>query len=361
MIRFFRPLCPLTSLLLLGLLACGGGGSAPAPAPTPTPTPTPAPATTTFTNPILSAGPDPWVYQKDGVYYFMRTTGGDVTVRKTAKMTDLGTAPSYVLWRAPASGANSHDVWAPELHFLDGKWYVYFTAGPGQCCGGQRSWVLENASADPTTGTWLEKGRIFNPTEDFWSIDMTVFEQNGNRYALWSGHENNGTEEQRIYISKMSNPWTLEGPRVELSRPQFTWERSGPVTVNEGPEIIKHGAKTCLIYSASHCFTDDYALGMLTCAATADPMVAASWTKSATPVLASNPANGAFGPGHNGFFKSKDGTQDWLIYHANLKAGQGCGDTRNPRIQPFTWNADDTPNFGTPVAVGTPITKPSGE
>ncbi|MEJ7661106.1 MAG: family 43 glycosylhydrolase [Hymenobacter sp.] len=62
----------------------------------------------------------------------------------------------------------------------------------------------------------------------------------------------------------------------------------------------------------------------------------------------------AYGPGHNGFFKSKDGSEDWLVYHANNLVGQGCGDSRNPRIQKFTWNADDTPNFGTPVAINKP-------
>ncbi|WP_375417262.1 family 43 glycosylhydrolase [uncultured Hymenobacter sp.] len=343
-------------LLALNLLACSNGSSDPKP----TPPPTPPVVSTTFVNPLLASGPDPWVYEKDGFYYYTNTTGGNVTLRKTAKMSALGSAPSTVVWRAPATGNYSQDVWAPELHFLDGKWYIYFTAGPGNV-GQQRSWVLENANADPTTRTWTEKGRIFSLSEDFWAIDMSVFEQNDSRYALWSGHENNGTNEQRLYISKMENPWTLTGPRVELSRPQYGWERSGPVAVNEGPEIIKHGAKTNLVYSASHCETDDYALGLLTCATTADPMLPESWTKSATPIFVTTPASRAFGPGHNGFFQSKDGTQDWLIYHANLRAGQRCGDARNPRMQPFTWNADDTPNFGAPVATGLALPKPSGE
>ena len=347
-----------SSLLLLGLLACSKGSS-PTPNPPPVP-PTPQPTSTTFTNPLLPVGPDPWVFQKDGFYYYTSTTGGDITLRKTAKMSGLASAPSYVVWRAPASGNSSRNLWAPELHFFDGKWYLYYTAGPGDL-GQQRSWVLENASADPTMGTWTDMGRIFSPAEDYWSIDMTVFEQGGNRYALWSGFENNGNNEQRIYISKMSNPWTLTGPRAELTRPTLDWERRGDPKVNEGPEIIQHGGKTNLVYSASHCSTDDYTLGLLSCSTTADPMQPSSWTKSQTPVFVKSATNRAYGPGHNGFFKSKDGTQDWIIYHANSNPGEGCGDRRNPRMQSFTWNADDTPNFGEPVNIGTPITKPSGE
>ncbi len=347
----------LTRAALLGALVACQGTTDSVVVPTPPPT---APAATTFANPLLASGPDPWVYQKDGFYYFLSTSGGDVRIRKTAKMSELASGPIQTVWK-PTNTNNSHDVWAPELHFLDGKWYIYFTAGPGNCCGGQRLWVLENASADPMQGTWTEKGRIFNPTEDKWAIDGTVFEQGGKRYLLWSGHVNDTDDTQRIYISEMSNPWTLTGPRVELSSPQYDWEKWGPVPVNEGPEIIKHGGSTFLIYSASHCNTDDYALGQLRMGSTADPLVAGNWTKSATPVFVTNASGGAYGPGHNGFFKSKDGTEDWLIYHANNAARQGCGDARNPRIQKFTWNADDSPNFGAPAAINVPLPRPAGE
>jgi GH43 family beta-xylosidase len=341
--------------LLAFTLACQNS-SAPAPAPAP-----PVPTSTTFKNPLIFSGPDPWVYRRGDMYYYMNTTGNNLVIRKTAKMSDLGSSISTVVWTPAANGANSRDVWAPELHFLDGKWYIYFTAGPGNCCGGQRMWVLENSSADPTTGTWVDKGRIFTSADDYWAIDATVLEQNGKRYLLWSGHATASAEEQRLYIAEMSNPWTLVGPRVEISRPEFGWERQGAPSVNEGPEILKHGDKTFVVYSASHCSSDDYALGLLTASATADPLKASSWTKTATPIFVKNPSGQAYGPGHNGFFQSKDGTEDWIIYHANPQSGQGCGDTRSPRMQKFTWNADGTPNFGTPVALGTALPKPAGE
>jgi len=349
----------LAPLLLVGLLSCSKKSDPVTPTPPVTP-----PTSTTFTNPLLNVGPDPWVYQKDGFYYYMHTTGGDVTIRKTAKMSELGSAPSYKVWTPLPNGQNSRDVWAPELHFFDGKWYIYYTAGPGNCCGGQRSWVLESTNPDPTKGGWVEKGRLASPGADYWAIDVTVFELNGNRYALWSGQSgplgNNNNDEQRIYISRMSNPWTLEGPRTMLTRPELGWELSGYPKVNEGPEILQHDGKTFLIYSASHCSTDDYALGMLTLTGT-DPLQASAWTKSQTPVFVKSPESRAYGPGHNGFFKSKDGTQDWIIYHANNDPGQGCGDVRKPRIQQVNWNADGTPNFGTPVKIGLAIPRPAGE
>lgn len=344
---------------MLGLLGCQKTAD-----PVVNPPVTPPVSATTFTNPLLTAGPDPWVYQKGDLYYFMSTTGNNLTIRKTAKMSELGSAVSTVVWNPQQAGVNQRDIWAPELYFFDGKWYIYYSADP-MCCGGHRVNVLENASADPTTGTWVDKGRIANPNVDLWAIDGTVLEQNGKRYLLWSGHEVASSQTQRLYISEMTNPWTLTGPRVELSQPTYNWEQIGTSTglpaVNEGPEILQHAGKTFLVYSASHCNTDDYALGILTASAMADPMQPASWTKTPTPVFVKNPAGQAFGPGHNGFFKSKDGTEDWIIYHANPRTGLGCSDYRSTRMQKFTWKADGTPDFGTPVSLGSALPRPSGE
>ena len=346
--------------LLAGWLLLSAPGCKKATDPVVGPPVTPPTTSATFTNPLLPSGADPWVTQKDGFYYYMHTTGNNLTLWKTAKMSELGSAVSKVIWSPPASGAASHDVWAPELHFLDGKWYVYFTAGPGGCCGGQRLWVLENASLDPTAGTWVEKGQIAVPNQDLWAIDGTILEQNGSRYLVWSGQEA-GSEQQNLYIAQMSNPWTITGPRTQLSHPQYGWELNGQPKVNEGPEIIRHGSKTLLVYSGSHCSTDNYALGLLTASSTANPLDASAWTKSPTPFFTQDPADHAYGPGHNSFFTSRDGQENWLVYHANFGPNQGCGGARSPRMQKFTWNADDTPNFGNPVPTGTPLSRPGGE
>jgi GH43 family beta-xylosidase len=100
---------------------------------------------------------------------------------------------------------------------------------------------------------------------------------------------------------------------------------------------------------------------MLTLKTGGDPMKIADWTKTGSPVFTKNPSARAFGPGHNAFFKSPDGKEDWIIYHANNNSGEGCGDKRNVRIQKYTWNASGVPQFGVPQNTGTPIVNPSGE
>jgi GH43 family beta-xylosidase len=318
---------------------------------------------TTFTNPLLSSGPDPWVIQKDTNYYYLHTLGNRVGIFKTSKMSKLINARYTTVWTPPATtGPYSRDIWAPEMHYLQNKWYIYFAADDGNNKN-HRIYVLENSSADPTSGTWEFKGKVAALT-DKWAIDASVFEYNGQTYMIWSGWEGDVDGRQNIYIAKMTNPWTITGDRVLISTPTYDWEKSGnlPVVVNEGPEAIKNSnGQVFLTFSASGCWTDDYALGLLTLKPGGDPMNPSDWTKSPNPVFTKKPENGAYAPGHNGFFKSRDGSEDWIIYHANSLPGQGCGDVRSPRMQKFTWNADGTPNFGEPVKINTPIRKPAGE
>jgi GH43 family beta-xylosidase len=315
----------------------------------------------TFTNPILSSGPDPWVIQMDTNYYYTNTFGNRVAIYKTGRMSQLNKATPVTVWSPPATGPYSKEIWAPEIHFLQNKWYIYFAADDGNNAN-HRIYVLENDGADPQSSNWVLKGKVNDPA-DKWAIDASVFDYNAQSYLIWSGWEGDVDGRQDIYIAKLSNPWTISGNRVMISTPTYTWEKNGaPPSVNEGPEVIKNkNGKIFLVYSASGCWTDDYSLGLLTLKDGGDPLNPADWSKSANPVFVKNPANGAFGPGHPGFFTSRDGKEDWIVYHANSFTGQGCADNRNPRMQKFRWNVDGSPNFGEPVKINSPIKKPGGE
>lgn len=324
-------------------------------------------AAATFTNPLLPAGADPWSINHEGYYYYTHTTGDNITLWKTRSLSQLGQGAGQVVWTPPAQGPNAHGIWAPELHRIQGKWYLYYSADAGSNQT-HRLWVLENASPDPLQGTWISKGQLTDGTNK-WAIDGSVFEYRNKLYLVWSGWEGNVNGRQSIYLARMKTPWQVKGPRRRISTPQYAWEKDGDlndpnnpphVDVNEGPQILQHGDKIFLIYSASGCWTDSYALGMLT-ATGKNLRRPRSWTKSPRPVFRQDTAAGVYAPGHNSFFKSPDGTQDWILYHANSLPGQGCGNLRTPRMQPFTWTADGIPQFGSPVPAGTPIARPAGE
>jgi len=179
-------------------------------------------------------------------------------------------------------------------------------------------------------------------------------------YFIYSGYGCYPDYGSAIYIVKMSNPWTLVEDNVLLSAPTEPWEKQGGMAINEGPVILRKGGKLYLLFSASACWSDDYCLGMLTASASADLMRPESWIKSPGPVFAKSVENGVFGPGHNSFTKSPDGTEDWIIYHAIDISGGGA-QRRSTRAQRFTWDDNGIPDFGVPVSTDTELIVPSGE
>lgn len=314
----------------------------------------------TFVNPIMPSGADPWVVEKDGYYYYLSTMGNKIEVRKALRMSSLKYSYRKDVWTSPSDTTFSKNIWAPELHFIDNKWYIYFAADDGNDMN-HRMYVIENDSEDPLTGDWKLKGKLM-ADPDRWAIDGTVLEYQNGLYFIWSGWD--GTEEatnsgrQQLYIAKMSDPWTLEGSREKISEPEYSWEKDG--LVNEGPEILKNkDGQVFLIYSASGCWTDNYSLGMLSLKQNGNPLNRSDWTKSPEPLFTTNYDGQAFRPRHCGFFKSSDGREDWIIYHAKDLPDQGCAN-RDTRMQKFTWNNDGTLYFDKPVKIDSAIAKPSG-
>ncbi|OOG36924.1 alpha-N-arabinofuranosidase [Rhodanobacter sp. C06] len=315
-----------------------------------------AAASETFRNPLLPTGPDPWVAQHDGFYYYTNTLGDRIALWKTRDLGRLAAAPATVVWRAPASGPGSAAVWAPELHFLDGKWYLYYTAADKAHDDDthRHLYVLENASPDPTQGQWISRGML---KTDHNGIDGTVFQLRDKLYFVYSAYVGDHSD---LVIAPMTNPWTLGTPQADIAQPTYAWEMQGGRKILEGPEFLEGPTgKLFLSYSASACWSDHYALGLLSAAPDADPLDPAAWHKSPQPVFAQSPANGVYAPGHNGFFKSPDGKQTWIIYHANGGPGWKCGPRRSPRMQQMHWRADGTPDFGVPVKADVPLAVPS--
>ena len=320
----------------------------------------------TFTNPLLPAGADPFSFYKDGYYYYTHTTGNRIVLWKTKNIAELKSAEQKIIFTPPQGTSYSKNVWAPEIHFIDRKWYAYFAADDGHNRN-HRMYVLENPSADPMQGDWVFKGKIADPS-DKWAIDGDVFVHQKKLYMIWSGWKGDMDGQQNIYIAKMKNPWTIEGHRVQISSSTFDWEKNGDikerdtfrhVDVNEGPQLLRNGKKLFIVYSASGCWTDYYTLGLLSFSGKANLLDSSNWKKSPEPVFKASKENGVYAPGHNSFFKSPDGKEDWILYHANSLPGLGCGRHRSPRAQKFTWNKDGTPYFGEPIKENISLPIPS--
>lgn len=320
----------------------------------------------TFTNPLLPSGADPFSFYKDGYYYYTNSTGDNITIWKTKNLADLKTAERKIIYTPPQGTPYSKELWAPEIHFINNKWYAYFAADDGDN-NHHRMYVLENESTDPMKGEWQFKGKIADPS-DKWAIDGDVFTYKDQLYMIWSGWEGDTNGQQDIYIANLKNPWTIEGRRVRIASPVFDWEKNGDlndpdnpphVNVNEGPQALQHKDKLFIVFSASGCWTDYYALGLLSFTGNDNLLDSSAWTKNPEPVFKQSIANAVYAPGHNSFFKSPDANEDWILYHANSLPGQGCGKFRSPRMQQFSWTNNGTPFFGEPVKENQLLSIPS--
>lgn len=307
----------------------------------------------TLNNPILLQRADPWVYKHtDGYYYFTASVPEFdlIELRRAETIQGLREAEPVIAWRKYESGPMSANIWAPELHYIDGKWYIYFAAARAADIFDHRMYVLENDSANPLEGEWVEKGQVKTDWESF-SLDATTFEHNGTRYYVWAQRDPNIVGNSNLYIAKMVSPWEIEGPQVMITKPEYDWETIG-FLVNEGAAVLKRNGKIFMTYSASK--TDyNYCMGLLTADEDSDLLDTKSWKKADQPVFQTSEENGQYGPGHNSFTVSEDGTQDILIYHArNYKEIEGdplWDHNRHTRAQVFSWNEEGTPNFGVPV------------
>ena len=293
-------------------------------------------------------GQDPWIVPYDGALLLVQAAGGNrrIVVKRFTDLDRMDRNTETVIWAPGGPGAHARHVWAPELHHIDGRWFVYFAASDGRSAN-HRTYALV---ADEPLGPYRELGPVRDPKHDVWAIDLTVFRHAGDLYAVWSGWE--GPDDgfpQNLYIAPMADPWTISDERRCLSRPQHGWEMS-VAPVNEAPEVIRHpgSRRLFVLYSADASWTQAYKMGLLawTGGDVADP---ASWQKLPAPFFT--------GGGHGCVVDTPAGAR--LVYHRKLGGDPGWAD-REIRSVPLAWDAHGypvvrpgSPSDGAPVAMGT--------
>ncbi len=331
-----------------------------------------------YAAPIISHRADPYIYRHtNGKYYFIasHTDAGHnldgryqylyLILRCADTLEDLtdnsGRYTEKIVYeRKPVKdGTMSPHLWAPELHYIHGGWYIYYTTTISE----ESSWrirphCLACTGDDPMLDSWTPKGAIRTTIDgdiaftDF-SLDHTYLRHNGKDYLLWAQKTNNISD---IFIAGLSDPWTVCTPAVRLTHPEYNWELHG-FPVNEGPAVIKHGRKIFLTFSASG--TDAlYCMGLLYADEDADLLNPSSWTKCPYPVFQSSPVTGFYGPGHNSFTRSTDDSEDLIIYHGRQEERYlGEGDYqplydagRHAYVGKVFWGSDGMPSFSVPGA-----------
>ncbi len=306
--------------------------------------------------PLIEQRADPFILRNDGRYFFTASVPAfdRIILRRAETLEGLQTAEEKTVWVRHPDGPMSCNIWAPEIHRVDGMWVIYFAAAPGGAdgagCFDHRTYALVNRNQDPMEGTFTEAGRIDTGWESF-TIDSTVTEIAGENYFIWAQRDFSIPGNSNLYIARMKNALELELPAVRLSVPEYPWECQG-FLVNEGPACLHHDGNLYLTYSGSA--TDErYAMGMLTLPQGRDPLDAAAWIKSPEPVMVTEEHNGLYGPGHNSFTVDESG-KDILVFHARPYPGFRGSALSDPNrhcfLRSIRYREDGTPVFRDPDA-----------
>ena len=274
---------------------------------------------TEYNKPFIRQRADPYVYRhSDGSYYFTASVPeyDRIVLRRSNTLNGLRESDEVTIWKKHDKGIMSVHIWAPEIHYLDNKWFIYYAGGDIDDIWAIRPYVLVCEGQNPLNDPWKELGMV-KATDAFsfndFSLDMTVFENKGKRYCVWAEKVNIGKKISNLYIAEMKSPTELATAQVLLSSPDYEWERVG-FWVNEGPAVIKHNGKIFLTYSASET-GECYCMGMLSIGENEEILNPRAWKKECNPVLKTDVDKQIYGPGHNSFVKDETGN-DVMIYHA---------------------------------------------
>lgn len=310
---------------------------------------------TSYNQPFIEQRADPYVYKHtDGMYYFTASVPeyDKIVMRGAKTIKELREAKEHTLWRKHKEGPQSIHIWAPEVHYLYGEWYIYYAAGDAADVWEIRPYVLHCKGQNPLEDEWEELGMMKAADgDDFsfhaFSLDATVFENKGEYYWVWAEKTGVGKQISNLYIAKMEAPDKLATVQVLLTTPDYDWERID-FWVNEGPAVLKHNGKIYLTFSASATGAC-YCMGMMCADENADLLDPQSWKKWNHPVLETDETKGLYGPGHNSFVKAEDGTTDLCIYHAR-PYDEIIGDplydpNRHAMVMEVKYREDGTPVF----------------
>ncbi len=314
----------------------------------------------TYVNPICG-GQDPYFMKgPNGLYYSVfngGNHGASIYVAVSPRLSEPGVA--HRVWTAVDGTWNAGTVWAPEIHYLHGKYYIYYASSVLDC--GIAGWATRRMGvleAECPLGPYTDMGQLELGEE--MSIDGTVLETpDGKLFFVYMRNLRFGNQLNTLCIAPMESPIKIAGEPVLISQPQYPWEEF----VNEGPQALCCNGKIMIVYSAHAAHNPNYCLALLVCENDQDILNRNSWTKH--DVSSFHMGNGVLGPGHASITLSPDDSVPYLVYHCKSNSCSTFGVEgsmyRMVCVQPFDWYPDGKPDFGQPLPLSTPMPLPSGE
>jgi GH43 family beta-xylosidase len=285
-------------------------------------------------NPVYPAYfADPFVLRHNGEYYAYGTAGGE------GEGVQVLYSPDMVHWHPqPACLMDSQHIWAPEVTYRDGVFYMYYSAGGAEGEGHQ----LRVATSPTPLGPFVPRPNILTPDEPF-SIDASPFQDDDGTWYLF--YCKDFLEGERvgtgIVVDRLVQMDQLAGEARVVVRPHADWQIfqkdrfwydkqwDAWYTV-EGPFAVKRNGKVYLFFSGGAWKEQNYGLSW----AVADhPLGPYELQTGEAPSLLATVPDKIIGPGHACVATGPDAAKQFIVYHAWDPEHTG----RTMRIDPLTW------------------------
>jgi GH43 family beta-xylosidase len=276
---------------------------------------------TTYVNPVYpEMFADPFVLRHEGMYYAYGTGPGAADGRQVPVLRSA----DMVQWEAighalvpPGGLPDDLHIWAPEVAFHEGRFYMYYSAGEGAAEGTDQK--LRVALAERPEGPFVDAGKLLVPEQPF-SIDAHPFrDADGQWYLFYCVDFLELEDDQRAGTGIVAG-----APRTVV-RPHHDWHvfRKGRSMYGgvydwhtvEGAALQVHDGKYYCFYSGGAWEKDNYGVSWVVADHPLGPYLRPEGGEQA--LLMRTPRDGQLlGPGHNSFTLSPDGSEAWIVYHA---------------------------------------------
>ena len=306
-----------------------------------------------FKFPIAYNRADPCMAMWKGKYYFISTNDADhehtIYIREADSIPELVTAEDHLILDAYTYEHVGNLLWAPELHVVEGRLYIFHACTPGEFfCEESHVMALKEGGNPVNKEDWSEPKRVVKADGsdickqgEVITLDMTCFKWEGEYYAVWSQRQFLPKDLGAwLYIAKLNKdePWKLASEPVVLSKPDYGWANNHTF-VDEGPFAIIKDDMLILTFSSAAVDTS-YVVGMLTVEKGKDILVRENWRKSNAPILTSRSVEGEFGTGHNAYVIDEYGDM-WNTYHAR----PGVDGPRSSGVRRVHFDIDGLPRL----------------
>ncbi len=273
-----------------------------------------------YKTPFIIERADPQVYLHFDGYYYMCASVPKydvIELRRAKSLDELENASVKNVWYKHDFGMQSELIWAPEIHYVEGSFYIYYAAASDKnqderdCTFKHRMFAIKCLGQNPMTDEFVECGQI-KTNQDSFSLDATILQVKNNNYYIWAQKEVGADSNSNIYLAKMISPTELDSRQECISKPEYAWETQG-FKVNEGPAVLVHDERIFLTFSAS-ATDENYCIGLMYADVKDDLTKKASWTKLDQPIMQTDAKNLRIGPGHNSFTYDEN-KNPLIVYH----------------------------------------------